>query len=467
MSSFEIISDYSKSSLKEIPENVLDMSNLKMLFLERNLLVALPEDFFLKLPNLMWLDLRNNQLESIPRCIAHHQHLEHLLLTNNNISKLPNELGSVSNLKALQIADNPLTYPPKKVIQEGTKSIKRFLKEQYELQCAKSAQMAEKLNNEREAILREATEKQKDAEMEEEKLLKIHEEGSLFSTTNCNSKASRDTLSKKVKSNGSQSKHILDQIQTKLSDPKGLSPTLRVKRIEQPSNVTKKTPEEEPLKIVHNVTKSDSKVLLKSYFNKTNVNKQELERIPENVLKDGWLNKLRILLNDQERILQQERATPFLSTSVEICDKIQIFMQDKCLPYQYRNLRAISTWRQQRPPATPKVFSANETRRRSSESQAPYATYPEYARMPSRSELAAQLQDFLREPEVNNTKPVQTSYLNLDKVINDLVQQLKDMEYNSDARSPRSEMQHASRQIETIVDIHKKLLHLKTQNDYL
>ncbi|XP_050304409.1 leucine-rich repeat-containing protein 27-like isoform X2 [Anthonomus grandis grandis] len=438
MSSFEIISDYSKSSLKEIPENVLDMSNLKMLFLERNLLVALPEDFFLKLPNLMWLDLRNNQLESIPRCIAHHQHLEHLLLTNNNISKLPNELGSVSNLKALQIADNPLTYPPKKVIQEGTKSIKRFLKEQYELQCAKSAQMAEKLNNEREAILREATEKQKDAEMEEEKLLKIHEEGSLFSTTNCNSKASRDTLSKKVKSNGSQSKHILDQIQTKLSDPKGLSPTLRVKRIEQPSNVTKKTPEEEPLKIVHNVTKSDSKVLLKSYFNKTNVNKQELERIPENVLKDGWLNKLRILLNDQERILQQER-----------------------------NLRAISTWRQQRPPATPKVFSANETRRRSSESQAPYATYPEYARMPSRSELAAQLQDFLREPEVNNTKPVQTSYLNLDKVINDLVQQLKDMEYNSDARSPRSEMQHASRQIETIVDIHKKLLHLKTQNDYL
>lgn len=93
MSAFEIISDYSKANLKVIPDAILDMTNLKMLFLERNLLVNLPENFFCRLPNLMWLDLRNNQLEALPKSIAHHEHLEHLLLTNNNISKLPNELG--------------------------------------------------------------------------------------------------------------------------------------------------------------------------------------------------------------------------------------------------------------------------------------------------------------------------------------------------------------------------------------
>lgn len=93
MSAFEIISDYSKASLNEIPEKILDMANLKMLFLERNMLVKLPEDFFHKLPSLMWLDLRNNKLKELPRSIAHHEHLEHLLLTNNNLTKLPNELG--------------------------------------------------------------------------------------------------------------------------------------------------------------------------------------------------------------------------------------------------------------------------------------------------------------------------------------------------------------------------------------
>lgn len=86
-----------------------------------------------------------------------------------------------------------------------------------------------------------------------------------------------------------------------MSDPNDLGPTLRVKKIEHPN----KKPEE-PLKIIHNVSKSNSKILLKSYFNKSGI-KGNLDRIPENVLKEGWLNKLRILLNDQERILQQER----------------------------------------------------------------------------------------------------------------------------------------------------------------
>lgn len=92
-SSLLLISDHSKEKLQEVPTKVLEMTNLKMLFLEGNFLFKLPEDFFWKLPKLVWLDLRNNQLESVPKSIAHHEYLENLLLTNNNLKKLPNELG--------------------------------------------------------------------------------------------------------------------------------------------------------------------------------------------------------------------------------------------------------------------------------------------------------------------------------------------------------------------------------------
>lgn len=93
MSRADVICDRSKEKLTRTPEDLLTMTNLKMLFLEGNLLSCLTEDFFWRLPNLMWLDLRNNFLEEIPKSIAFHENLENLLLTNNNLKKLPNELG--------------------------------------------------------------------------------------------------------------------------------------------------------------------------------------------------------------------------------------------------------------------------------------------------------------------------------------------------------------------------------------
>lgn len=93
MSRTDVICDHSKEKLTKTPKEVLKMANLKMLFLEGNFISSLPEDIFWKLPRLMWLDLRNNLLEEIPKSIAFHEHLENLLLTNNNLQKLPNELG--------------------------------------------------------------------------------------------------------------------------------------------------------------------------------------------------------------------------------------------------------------------------------------------------------------------------------------------------------------------------------------
>lgn len=80
-----------------------------------------------------------------------------------------------------------------------------------------------------------------------------------------------------------------------------------------------------------------------------------------------------------------------------------------------------------------------------------YIFFLEYARIPSRSELTSQLQAFLRESDFSNTKRIQTPRLNLDQVINELVEQLKQMENNVvDVRSPKAEMEHAGRQIQTV-----------------
>lgn len=93
MSQLDILSDYSKKELLEIPESILRLSNLRMLYLEGNFLKTLPDNFFALLPNLTWLDIRNNQLVDIPSTICDHKNLQTLLLQNNQLEFLPNEIG--------------------------------------------------------------------------------------------------------------------------------------------------------------------------------------------------------------------------------------------------------------------------------------------------------------------------------------------------------------------------------------
>lgn len=93
MSIIDVISDNSNKNLEEVPKKVLEMYNLKMLYLEGNLIESLPDDFFDKLSRLTWLDLRRNKLKTIPSGVANHSFLETLLLQDNQIEALPNEIG--------------------------------------------------------------------------------------------------------------------------------------------------------------------------------------------------------------------------------------------------------------------------------------------------------------------------------------------------------------------------------------
>lgn len=93
MSVADVICDFANKQIIEIPKSLLDMKNLRMLYLENNLLEQLPDNFFYNLPSLTWLDLRNNQLQTLPTNIGEHEHLQNLLLQNNKLISLPDELG--------------------------------------------------------------------------------------------------------------------------------------------------------------------------------------------------------------------------------------------------------------------------------------------------------------------------------------------------------------------------------------
>ncbi|XP_004617879.3 leucine-rich repeat-containing protein 27 [Sorex araneus] len=119
--------DLSQRGLHHL-KNIFQGFNLKQLHLQRNVLCALPKDFFQLLPVLVWLDLRFNRIRALPPGIGAHRHLRTLLLENNPIRALPLELGNVRTLKSLNLRLCPLEFPPELVLQRGPAAVLHFLR---------------------------------------------------------------------------------------------------------------------------------------------------------------------------------------------------------------------------------------------------------------------------------------------------------------------------------------------------
>ncbi|XP_038629943.1 leucine-rich repeat-containing protein 27-like [Scyliorhinus canicula] len=120
--------DLGGRGLESLPEHILHMPALQNLYLEGNAISGLSEDFFHQLPNLLWLDLRNNKLTMLPLSIGDHRCLKTLLLEGNPIRKLPVELGNLTSLKALNLRKCPIVFPPEAVMHQGLIAILAFLR---------------------------------------------------------------------------------------------------------------------------------------------------------------------------------------------------------------------------------------------------------------------------------------------------------------------------------------------------
>ena len=91
-----------------------------MLYLSNNNLIEIPGEVFSVLKYLEWLDVRNNQLSSLPASIKRHVRLQTILLQQNKVENLPLELCKHSLkefvflryvlLKKYQVERNSLDY---------------------------------------------------------------------------------------------------------------------------------------------------------------------------------------------------------------------------------------------------------------------------------------------------------------------------------------------------------------------
>ncbi|XP_059215908.1 leucine-rich repeat-containing protein 27-like [Centropristis striata] len=118
----------SRTQLKHVAESILKNSTLKYLCLEGNLISSIPDSMFISLPNLQWLDLRHNQITSLPSEIGSHRSLKTILLEGNPISELPPELGNVITLRGLNLRNCPITFPPQDIVTQGLQSILQYLR---------------------------------------------------------------------------------------------------------------------------------------------------------------------------------------------------------------------------------------------------------------------------------------------------------------------------------------------------
>jgi Leucine-rich repeat (LRR) protein len=106
--------DLSGSKLKEIPQILFELNNLKNLDLSKNQISLLPAGI-IHWEKLESLDLSKNNISNIPPQIGNLILVERLNLSKNKIRKLPIEIGRLESLIDFQIWNNQLTEIPSEI----------------------------------------------------------------------------------------------------------------------------------------------------------------------------------------------------------------------------------------------------------------------------------------------------------------------------------------------------------------
>lgn len=134
--SLEIL-DLSNNQLNSIPDEIKQLKNLKILFASNNDFETLPESLgqcenlemigfksnkIKKVPanslpaKLRWLMLTDNQITRLPETLGERQSMQKLALAGNQLSELPANFGQLHNLELLRISANQLTQFPDQLL---------------------------------------------------------------------------------------------------------------------------------------------------------------------------------------------------------------------------------------------------------------------------------------------------------------------------------------------------------------
>jgi hypothetical protein len=100
----------SNNDFEEVPEVLADFPNLSMVGFKSNKIRVLGENI---LPlNVRWLILTDNQLERLPNSIGRLEKLQKLMLAGNQLRSLPDEMAACQNLELIRLAANRLESLP-------------------------------------------------------------------------------------------------------------------------------------------------------------------------------------------------------------------------------------------------------------------------------------------------------------------------------------------------------------------
>jgi hypothetical protein len=115
--------DLSNNPISSLPSNVDDLHKLKILFLSNCEFKTFPD--LSRCPNLEMVAFRRNGMTSIPENVLPPR-LRWLILTDNNIEKLPDSIGDCSRLEKVMLAGNRLTSLPSSMAGCGNLTLLRL-----------------------------------------------------------------------------------------------------------------------------------------------------------------------------------------------------------------------------------------------------------------------------------------------------------------------------------------------------
>ena len=110
-----------KNSFTEMPQLIAKCAKLQMVSFKSNSLSSIhPEALG---PQMRWLILTDNQLQSLPPTVGRCTKLQKLMLSGNLLSSLPDEISNCTSLELVRLASNRLAEPPMKLLQLSNQNL--------------------------------------------------------------------------------------------------------------------------------------------------------------------------------------------------------------------------------------------------------------------------------------------------------------------------------------------------------
>tara|TARA_B100000674_G_C37923562_1_gene954428 strand:+ start:296 stop:877 length:582 start_codon:yes stop_codon:yes gene_type:complete len=106
--------DLSKQKLKQIPKEVFEFKNLKILYLNKNKLDEIPKEIS-KLKQLQKIELSKNNFTVFPIYITQIKSLKTLIINKNKITNIPKEISNLINLEKLDLWSNEIKNIPNEI----------------------------------------------------------------------------------------------------------------------------------------------------------------------------------------------------------------------------------------------------------------------------------------------------------------------------------------------------------------